>query len=106
MSEGGWFWLALLAVGLWLGFGGGWVTVRGWLGQDVYVDQVAALEGHARQHRIGYSADVWLVKNGAAGPEKIALFFGYYDDWDACYDFARLYMQAYPSDSYTCSLAN
>lgn len=100
------FWAVVVIGGIWLTVGGGWTTVKGWLGQDVYADQRAALEGFAKTHRIGSAADVWLVKNGMAGPENVAVFFGYMDDFSACYEFAQFYMQHYPADSYQCSLAN
>ncbi len=107
-DDNGWiFWVIVIGAAVWLFAGGGWTTVKGWLGQDTYSDQVAALEQFAKGGRIGDSADVWLVKSNLFGEaDKVTLFFGYWDDWSACSEFAAMYMQRYPSDSYSCKLAN
>lgn len=107
-DDSGWIlWIAVIGLGVWLGFGGGWTTVKGWFGQNTYDEQVAGLETYAKAHRLGQSADVWLVKTNFYGEaEKVTLFFGYWDDWTACAEFAQIYMQRYPSDTYSCRLAN
>ena len=100
-------WIAIIGLTLWMSVGGGWTTVKGWFGQDTYPDQVAALEQFAKDRRIGSSADVWLTKLNYFGEsEKVSLFFGYWDDWEACYEFAEMYMQRYPDAQYACRLAN
>lgn len=86
--------------------GGGWTTVRGWLGQDVYEDQRAALGNFVKDKRIGTSGDVWLVKQNFGVDDRVALFFGYLDDWDACYEFLTSHSERFPADTYSCQFAN
>ena len=107
MQDGGGLgWLVAIGLVVWVAFFDGSTTIRGWLGQNTYENMVASLENHARRGRIGHSADVWLVKNTFIPGEKVALFFGYWDDWDACYEFLTSHKARFPADSYSCSFAN
>lgn len=75
--------------------------------QKTYEDQLGSLEQHTRGNRVGQSADVWLIKRNAFGDmEKVALFFGYWDDFSACSEMASMYMQRHPGDAYSCGYAN
>lgn len=98
--------LIAVVVGIWLYFGNGWATVREWTGQSTYEDQRATLETFIERKKVGASGDVWLVKGNLGVEDRVALFFGYLDDWDACYEFAKFYMERYPLDTYSCRSAN
>ncbi len=71
-----------------------------------YEAQRTKFEKFVKAGKIGSSSDVYLVKNGAAGPERIALIFGFMDDFSFCREVAELYVKKYPRDSYSCELAN
>lgn len=71
-----------------------------------YDRQVEGLASYAKRHKIGGSADFYLVKNGMAGPDRVALVFGMGDDFSFCMELAELYTQKYPSDTYWCEAAN
>lgn len=74
---------------------------------DSLEDQTARLEKFAKANKYGTSNDYWLVKNSPiAGPNKVALVFGLMDDREFCEDLARLYMNKYRGDRYTCLSAN
>jgi len=103
---GTYFVAAAMVIGIWLWVGNGWTSVRGWLGQDVYEDQRSQLDAFVKKGKIGTSGDVWLVKLNLGVEDRVALFFGYMDDWTTCYEFAGMYMQMYPADTYSCRLAN
>lgn len=98
--------LAVLGIGLWVMLGDPARDVRRTFGQQTYEDRVAELEDALKGKTIGQSGDQWLIKNGMAGPERVALFFGYWSDFEACYEFATTYMERYPLDSYDCEYAN
>lgn len=68
--------------------------------------QRARFEQLVSRERVGNAFDVWLVKDSFGAPDRVALFFGYLDDFATCYEFAQMYMQRYPSDSYSCQWAN
>ena len=71
-----------------------------------YESQRAKLEKFVKSNKIGSSSDAWLVKYGAAGPERIAIIFGFTDDNSFCKEIAELYVKKHPLDSYTCEIAN
>lgn len=71
-----------------------------------YEDQVKDIEKLFSKGKVGTSPDFYLVKSGLAGPDKVAVVFGYLDDYDVCSELAKLYMQKYPSDTYYCQAAN
>lgn len=74
---------------------------------ESYEDQTAALEKFTQKTRVGTSADVWLMKHNFFGEwEKVTLVFGFTDDFDFCQEIADLYMGKYPTDRYSCFLAN
>ena len=65
--------------------------------------QKARLEGFVKDHPFGSSRDVWLVKQNFFGQyEKVALVFGFVNDYEFCDDVAQLYMRKYPNDRYMC----
>lgn len=108
MNEGGGglaILVIVLCIAAWFWQGDPAKDVRRLFGQQTYDDQEQGLAAFAKSNRIGSSNDVWLVKTTFVR-SKVALFFGYYDDWAACYEFQELYVQRYPSDSYACEYAN
>jgi hypothetical protein len=106
-NDGGWIgWAAAIGVLVWVAFFGGAATIQGWFGGDSYDSRLAALEGHMRQGRIGSSADVWLVKGNFGVPDRVALFYGYMDDFAACWEFKTAHAAQFPADTYTCEYAN
>lgn len=98
--------LVLIALAVWLAFGGGWDIVSGWVGGDRFEDQREVLAELMRDRRIGTSNDVWLVKGNFGAPDRVALFFGYLDDWDACHEFLTAHSYQFPADRYSCEYAN
>jgi hypothetical protein len=71
-----------------------------------YEDQRGSLEKFVAKGKIGTSPDYWLVKNGAYGPERTGLIFGYMNDFQFCSEIAELYVKKYPIDRYSCEKAN
>lgn len=70
-------------------------------------DQQKALERFVRSHRHGSYADMWLVRNGLFGPERVALIYGMAPDSEFCNEVAAMYMIKYPQGAvYTCEAAN
>lgn len=104
MNESGTgFYLLILiaAVAIWFWQGDPGRDIRRMFGQQTYEDQTASLTDFVKANRIGSGQDVWLVKSTFA-TEKVAVFFGYVDDWAACYEFMTFYVQRYPADRYSC----
>lgn len=65
------------------------------------------LEKFIGLNKIGSSKDVWLIKHNLAGMnEKVALVFGFVNDYQFCSEIAELYMKRYTADRYSCSFAN
>jgi hypothetical protein len=50
---------------------------------------------------VGSSQDVWLV-GGRLTASRVALIFGYMDDFEACTEIAEAYMKAFPATTYGC----
>lgn len=74
---------------------------------DDLEDQQRRLEKFVQSNRIGSHADVWLVKTSSVFPnDRVALIFGFMDDFEFCYEIAELYMKKYPGDLYACAYAN
>lgn len=73
---------------------------------DGYNHQISAIELFFKTGRTGSSSDYYLVKIGLAGPDKVAVIFGFMDDKEFCEDIAKLYMSKYPAASYRCEKAN
>lgn len=96
--------IVVVAIAVWFWQGDPARDIRRLFGQQTYEDQTQALESFLGSNRVGSSTDVWLVKSTFA-PEKVAVFFGYVDDWEACYEFMTFYVQRYPLDSYSCEYA-
>lgn len=91
--------MRILAVGLLLLAAGGC--------SESLDDQYAKVERFAENNQTGQSPDAWLVKNGLAGPERVALIFGFVPDSEFCIEVADMYNKKYPDGGrYTCELAN
>ncbi len=103
---GGYFALAIIVVCGWFWLGDPARDIRRLFGQQTYEDRVAELTQQFKGKAIGEGGDQWLVKHGISGAEKVAVFFGYWSDFDACYEFATMYMERYPADTYSCEFAN
>lgn len=73
---------------------------------DSYDDQVDRLDKHLSSGRIGSSADIWLVKRSYGVDDRVALVFGYLDDFATCLELANMLNARYPSANYTCRPAN
>jgi len=66
-----------------------------------------AFEKFIANNRVGSAPDYWLVKyNALAQYERVALVFGFIEDFAFCQEVAELYMRKYPSDHYSCEKAN
>ena len=57
-----------------------------------------------RLGHVGSSPDVWLV-GGHIVLSRVALVFGYVDDFEACTEIAEAYMRAFPATTYGCEYA-
>lgn len=66
-------------------------------------DRRDALAEFVKANPLGSSRDVWLTKNL---DDRVALIFGYVDDYQACLELADAYMKAFPVDKYHCTEAN
>lgn len=73
-----------------------------------YDDQIVALDKLLSKAAMGSSRDFWLVKASSfGGPhDRVALVFGFLDDYTFCLEIADLYMKRYPMDRYVCLPAN
>ena len=68
--------------------------------------QQRTLDRFADRNQIGSSEDYWLEMLNLAGEwERVALVYGYYDDFSGCSDIARLLMSDYDR-VYRCIPAN
>lgn len=56
--------------------------------------------------QIGSGRDFFLVKDGFAGRERVAVIFGFVDDEKFCREIAEAQTSRYPSDRYFCERAN
>lgn len=66
-----------------------------------------AFDKFVANNRVGSGPDYWLVKyNAFAQYERIALVFGFVEDFGFCQEVADLYMRKYPMDKYSCEKAN
>jgi hypothetical protein len=69
--------------------------------------QTRLLEKVVEWNQIGPSKDVWLIKQSTPGEdEKVALVFGFVDDYEFCREVAEAYMLRYPASRYSCVIAN
>lgn len=73
---------------------------------DSYEDQLDRLDKHLSSGRIGSSADIWLVKRSFGVDDRVALVFGYLDDFATCLELASMLNARYPSANYACRPAN
>jgi len=74
--------------------------------QKDYSDRLAEIEKFFAKEKAGASFDFYLVKSGFAGPDKVAVVFGFMDDGAFCNEIATMYMSKYPLDRYYCQAAN
>lgn len=58
--------------------------------------------------KLGFSNDYWLVKGASlvTAQDRVALFMGYANDFEACRDAAKLLNEKYPEAEYRCDRAN
>lgn len=64
------------------------------------------LDNFVASHQIGAANDYWLEMFNLAGEwERVALIYGYFDDYSGCYDIANALMKEY-SRQYRCTPAN
>lgn len=73
---------------------------------DEYENQVRRIEFLFSIKKTGHSPDVYLVKDGGAGLERVGIIYGFADDFSFCRDIADLYMRRHPTERYICELAN
>lgn len=73
---------------------------------DSYDDQVARLESHVKGNKIGSSNDFWLVKRSFGVDDRVALMFGYMNDFSGCDEIAQMLNERYPGTGYICIPAN
>jgi hypothetical protein len=73
---------------------------------DSYEKQVDRLEKHVQNDKIGGSTDHWLVKGSTGEMDRVALFFGYMDDFAACHEVATMLNQRHPNGRFGCWPAN
>jgi len=71
-----------------------------------YDRQLSWIEWFFALGKTGSSPDYILVKSGFAGPDKVAVIFGFMDDGAFCNEIARMYMDRYPEARYYCVPAN
>jgi len=66
------------------------------------------LEFTAKWNRVGRSADHWLEQYSRSGDawDRIALVFGFSDDYDGCTELADGLAQRFPQARYRCVPAN
>jgi hypothetical protein len=105
MSGGHWALLLLVGTVVWFWLGDPPRDIRGFFGQSTYDDQLSNLESHLKRHKVG-STDVWLSKNSFLVEDRVAVFFGYMDDFAACYEVAEVLNSRYPAVGFTCRYAN
>ena len=71
-----------------------------------YAAQVRLLENLMKKNTVGSSKDFWLEKDTAWGWEKVALIFGYGDDYDGCFDIKQTLETKWAGAVYRCVKAN
>ena len=57
-------------------------------------------------NQVGDSPDHWLEKSDENGWNRVALIFGYYDDFEQCTKVAKALTQTVPDTGYRCVPAN
>lgn len=72
---------------------------------DVFGSSLSRFTTYVGMGKIGNSADVWLVK-GTTPDDRVALIFGYVDDYSACLDIANALNATYTQAQYSCRPAN
>jgi hypothetical protein len=75
---------------------------------DNYDSKVRTLSTLMQWMQIGGSQDQWLQKQNLFDGiwDKVALIFGYGDDYDACTEIVGALRQSYPQWQYRCIPAN
>lgn len=69
-------------------------------------NQQSRLDKFVASHQVGASNDYWLEVFNLAGEwERVALIYGYFDDYSGCSDVANALMKEY-SRQYRCTPAN
>jgi len=82
-------------------------TVSVFMGcEENHEDKVAALTSYVQKNQISGRTDVWLATENALLPgtwDRVALFFGYADDYAAFTEFAAEYVKRYRLRKLRCS---
>jgi hypothetical protein len=71
-----------------------------------YEAQARRINAFFSQGKAGHSSDYYLVKDGGAGMERVAIIYGLADDKSFCQDIADAYMRRYPVERFLCEKAN
>jgi hypothetical protein len=73
-----------------------------------YETDLNILQTFITWNQIGYSADQWLEQYAPSRSEwdKLALVFGYGDDYEGCIDLLNGMAQRFPRARYRCVPAN
>lgn len=70
-------------------------------------DQQEKLNRFVAKNRYGSTADMWLLRDGMAGRERVALIYGFAPDAEFCNEVAEMYNAKYPRGArYSCERAN
>ncbi|MEX2166441.1 MAG: hypothetical protein WD852_05395 [Methyloceanibacter sp.] len=74
---------------------------------EAYDRQIKTLETVIQWIQVGNSNDYWLeMKNALNQWERVALVFGYWDDYEGCKDIIRLLGEENYAREYRCVPAN
>lgn len=68
--------------------------------------QLESVDRFAKGNRVGSSADVFLLRDGLAGTERVALIYAMSDDMAFCLEIAEIMAAKYPATRYSCGYAN
>ncbi len=71
-----------------------------------YEAQSKGIEAYFSRGKAGSSSDYYLVKDGGAGLERVAIIYGFADDRSFCQDIAQSYMRQFPLERFLCEKAN
>lgn len=74
---------------------------------ETYDRQMSALETAVRWIKVGHSNDYWMEMKNAMGEwERLALVFGYWNDYEGCQDIIEVLGKKNYAREYRCVPAN